>query len=93
MKINLMSKAILVIDMPESCEKCPCFQGYDILNAYCGKVEKIIPFEEENGFAKPDWCPLKELPEKEFNNLYLDEYSDGYDDGWNACLDKISKNE
>ena len=33
---------------------------------------------------KPEWCPLKELPEEEHSEYYLDEYCDGYDDGWNS---------
>ena len=58
-----MNKAFLVIDMPEACNTCPCFQGYDILNAYCGHLKKIIEFDDENGFINPDWCELKTMDE------------------------------
>lgn len=84
-----MSKAILVLDIFDTCVECPCFQGYDILNAYCGKTKKVIPFEEEKGFIKQDWCPLREIPKKNKENYYPDEYMDGYGDGWNACIDDM----
>ena len=38
---------------------------------------------------KPDWCPLRPMPEKIHNDNGYDEYSDGYDAGWNACIDAI----
>ena len=86
-----MSKAILVLDIFDTCVECPCFQGYDILNAYCGKTKKVIPFEEEKGFIKQDWCPLRKVPEKydiTFENADRD-YDGEYEYGWNACLDEI----
>lgn len=33
----------------------------------------------------PTWCPLKPLPHK----LQADWYTDGYKEGFNACLDEI----
>ena len=38
---------------------------------------------------KPDWCPLKEVPEEEHNDYKYDEYCDGYDDGWNGFRGRI----
>ena len=35
---------------------------------------------------KPEWCPLKELPEKQ-----EDLPTNIYREGWNACIDKILK--
>ena len=93
-----MPKAVLVMDMPESCKKCVFCRG---LNA-C-KLKKYLVGDRictiytvdkqimEGG--KPDWCPLRELPEK------MPELKSGYEDistsirrvGWNACLDAIAK--
>lgn len=93
-----MAKAVLVMDMPESCKKCVFCRG---LNA-C-KLKKYLAGDRictiytvdkqimEGG--KPDWCPLRELPEK------IPELKAGYEDistsirrvGWNACLDAIAK--
>ena len=52
-----MSKAILVIDMPESCDKCPLMFRHE--------EERCCMPEGRNSFTtKPSWCPLKPMPEK-----------------------------
>ena len=82
-----MSKAVLVMDMPEQvCQKCTlCYETED--DEYlCCAVGKLVPDGE-----KPDWCPLWELPEK------MPDLEHGYENveksiirtGWNACLDAI----
>ena len=73
-------KAILVIDyMPSSCVECPCIDvEFRMCKAYEG-------YEEPSIYHKPDWCPLRPLPEKiddEDNDLLI-----SY--GWNACIEKI----
>lgn len=84
-----MAKAVLVMDMPECCVDCCCgyFERYTKeLNLVCGATG-----EDANNVGKPDWCPLRELPEK------IPEFKSGYEDlgtsirrvGWNACLDEI----
>ena len=90
-----MSKAVLVMDMPSSCDKCPfCFDSYGQceLCAATGHLDKCgdMIYEEviKNG-NKPNWCPLKELPDETHNDEYMDEYCDGYDDGWNSLRKKI----
>lgn len=77
-----MSKAVLVIDMPESCYKCKLQEW---LNCKIVKGCHI-------GETRPDWCPMRPLPEK------IPEPKDGYEaievsikrDGWNACIDAIT---
>lgn len=92
-----MAKAILVMDMPESCDMCDFVDDmqpprYGEKTLYCG-----IPGMGEDVTdyiaCRPEFCPLRELPEKEHNNNGYDEYSDGYDAGWNACLNKILKTD
>ena len=42
--------------------------------------------------SKPDWCPLKPMPEKKEiygNNSYDLSYENAYTDGYNACIDEI----
>ena len=86
-----MAKAVLVMDMPECCVDCCCgyFERYTKeLNLVCGATG-----EDANNVGKPDWCPLRELPEK------IPEFKSGYENlgtsirrvGWNACLDEILK--
>ena len=84
-----MSKAVLVMNMPECCADCPCSffeRDNPILNLICGVTQ-----EDAYNVGKPDWCPLRELPEK------IPELKSGYEEvstsihrvGWNACLDEM----
>ena len=96
---KIMSKAVLVIDMPKSCGECPFCRG---LNE-C-KVKKYLVRDRlctiftvdaqimEGG--KPSWCPLRELPEKQDTIIYENDDWGTVDlktkgEGWNACLDDI----
>lgn len=83
-----MAKAVLIMDdMPECCADCCC--GYferdsKELNLICGATG-----EDANNVGKPDWCPLRELPEKKETNYYMNNKEKGIVEGWNACLDVI----
>lgn len=86
-----MSKAILVMDMPECCADCPCSffeRDNPKLNLICGPEG-----EEANNVGKPDWCPLRPMPEKVTETIDEEDigkdYSEGTMDGWNACIDAI----
>jgi hypothetical protein len=62
-----MPKAILELEMPENCWKCPCAQYYDTYGE-CGAIEYDIDSDfravlPENG-RRPD-CPLKPVEDKE----------------------------
>lgn len=81
-----MAKAVLVMDMPYDCTMCKFLDS----DEQCHAVDAENPWDTEPEKAKPDWCPLRELPEKK--ELYLSiNNQKGYCDGWNACLDKILK--
>lgn len=61
---------------------------------YATGVEELSLNSEE---AKSDWCPLRELPERE-EELPVEKYEFGglgkaFTSGWNACLDKIWKTD
>lgn len=89
-----MVKAVLIMDdMPECCADCCC--GYferdsKKLNLICGATG-----EDANNVGKPDWCPLRELPEKKVadKRLAISPLTEGqlndFEKGWNACLDAI----
>lgn len=89
-----MAKAVLVMDdMPECCAECACSyfeRGSKELNLICGATG-----EDANNVGKPDWCPLRELPEKKVadKRLAISPLTEGYlkdfEKGWNACLDAI----
>ena len=89
-----MSKSILVIDTPERCCQC-IFSGSD--GDYCCLKENMVSdsnmiSEEEYLNKKPDWCPLKDVPEKKSvpNGFMIGEMY-GEDIGWNNCIDEILK--
>lgn len=87
-------KAILVIDMPESCIDCK-FMKHGICLAY--KSERRMNDEEYYSCdeAKPSWCPLKPMPERVKENVMKgmpnEEWQQLYDEGWNDCIKEIEK--
>lgn len=86
-----MSEAVLVMNMPKSCNTCKFF---DSKYRYCDL--KGLPLKRKDGKygktkiskERANWCPLRELPEKED----LQEQDENYiwSEGWNACIDKIT---
>lgn len=89
-----MAKAVLVMDMPGSCFGCNFCHinssgGEDRCQAF--EVSRAVNSET---YEKPDWCPLRELPEKmKVCGRYPqpDGITPSYKIGWNACLDEILK--
>lgn len=99
-----MSKSVLVIDTPKTCVDCIFCQEYRTKNreyAYCyvtnGDSEndmKLINCIYGYRQSKPDWCPLKLLPEKKSTTAPVSNYEvqkNLFADGWNACLREITK--
>ena len=88
-----MTKAVLVMDdMPEACFECG-FCHFAFGEDRCQALESR-KVELEGG--KPDWCQLRQLPEKEETvhpqECYTNDYwSDEMKAGWNACLNEILK--
>lgn len=85
-----MDKAILVINMPESCDECPLFGNH--YSDLCCKAlnNRGINYPYPADFRQ-DWCPLKPLPEKYDMEctVYDRDYSGDYEHGYNACIDEI----
>lgn len=76
-------KAILVVDMPKSCEDCElCRDGYLCLRL--GEVDESV----ENGI-KDLRCPLKPMPSKRVPDGKETDQIYGCYVGWNACIDEI----
>lgn len=82
-----MSKGIILLDMPENCRDCKYF------GLTCKIIEEKCNRYNQDG--KPDWCPIKpipeKMPEKDYSPIEDKHYFDGYDDGWNHCLNNILK--
>lgn len=83
-----MSKACLVMDMPESCDVCDLREDSGI-SCYCG-IPGIGENVDDYITCRPDWCPLRPMPEKDMKSYFPDEWQDGYTSGWNACIEAIS---
>ena len=94
-----MSKAMLIMDMPKCCAECVLYalhnshislececRGTKIFNGYVNVYPKI---DRKLLNKKQDWCPLREVPEKESKSCCSDDYDDGYVDGYNTCIDEI----
>ena len=88
-----MSKAILVMDMPDSCMGCNflyCDAENNSESCQAREKSRIVDLENDD---KPDWCPLREMPEKlplqgDVSDLQkmLEEMRRV---SWNACIDAI----
>lgn len=90
-----MAKAVLVMDMPERCDKCllllkiPQKDGLALCLARpTNGQEEYNPKREKSW--RPDWCPLRKLPERK-KLTYTDLDADNKANGWNDCLDEILK--
>lgn len=85
-----MSKSLLVMKTPENCRSCMYIGTF---RYFC----RINCKDIEDASVKPDWCPLKPLPDKmKLTGVYGREYfqSNGkmpsYKIGWNDCIDEIT---
>lgn len=82
-----MAKAVLVMDMPDDCTMCK-FWNTDDDECYATGSEELSLGDCEK--TKPDWCPLRELPEKKERGV--GEHGERmFRAGFDACLDKILK--
>lgn len=88
-----MSKAVLIMDMPDCCSGCDVCLGPGF--SHDGYV-CCIPDEagnerayEDGDYSKPEWCPLRELPEKMPTYLCINNEK-GYCEGHNDCIDAIT---
>lgn len=84
-----MRKSVLVIDTPENCYSC-CLRHEPIRNLpFCAVKLKGI----KDSSVKPDWCPLRPLPEKTTIENDMTDYQCGMVDGRNQCIDEITGGE
>lgn len=96
-----MSKSVLVIDTPENCYNCPFgtsyfgeleYAGYCEL-ADCLDYDVTLMTEEHYDYeskSRPEWCPLKSLPEKMTGVVQTDHWN-SIKAGWNGCIDEITR--
>lgn len=80
-----MSKSVLVMDTPKYCALCALRSG--VLHPFCRVNNRDIT----DLSIRPDWCPLRPLPEKMTiprgaRNTDDLEYAAGY----NTCINEIT---
>ena len=90
-----MDKAVLVMNMPDSCLDCMfCYELDEGIEACCSitceekdnTLYKEINCEDGYCQNKSNWCPLRKLPEK---LKYGESIFNGNVKGWNDCLKEI----
>lgn len=89
-----MAKAILVVDMPESCADCQLADD-DPSGLYCMFTDDYYDGSDSSE-DRASFCPLRELPEKKETLVTLSCYPNGrwtedMKAGYNTCLDEILK--
>lgn len=82
-----MSKAILVIDMPRCCKECPLIIFYG--HGFCAKELRECSGKDKH-VRKPDWCPLRPMPEKAEKRKTDNVHDIIIKQGWNACIDELT---
>lgn len=78
-----MSKSVLVIDTPKYCALCALRSG--VHHPFCRVNNRDIT----DLSIRPDWCPLKPLPEKMTGVASTDHWN-SIKVGWNGCIDEIT---
>ena len=83
-----MSKSILVIDTPKCCRECPVCASY-AESAFSPREYWCSPMDNRDAEPedKPDWCPLKPVPEYEL--VWYDDEKSDWERGYNDCIDEI----
>ena len=80
-------KAILVLDMPNECDECPCLNRH----LWECRADKKRRSSDE----RPSWCPLKPMPSRKNNQesvmIGSIDMDIGYILGWNECLEELEK--
>ena len=81
-----MNKVILVMDDPMRCIDCPLAKYKHRGSWLCGIGNNAI---DVDSMVRPDWCPLKEAPERD-EVCRLLEWGAGYKSGWNDCVNYVT---
>lgn len=85
-----MSKAVLVIDIPDNCAACRLSAG-DGFHLICPFVKSFV---ESNISKRDDECPLRDILERKPPMRFIGEtpekprYTE-YNKGWNDCLKEL----
>ena len=89
-----MSKGYILVDVPEKCSQCSFWfaKATEPVEYRCMAKQRQL----ENLNGRPDWCPIRELPEEmEVCGKYPQPGKPvpSYRIGWNDCLKTIISNQ
>ena len=85
-----MAKAVLVMDMPETCCDCRfCRELHEGVEACCELEDEPndntqFRMIDDYCYHKPDWCPLRELPDEKCGA-----WTDGMIAAYNKYLSEV----
>lgn len=84
-------KGYILVDIPKDCYECD-FEVYDEImeENYCaayGSENGRMFMSSCNG--RPDWCPIREEPERRFEWVGTTDPEDWLGYGYNLCMDDI----
>ena len=94
----MSGKSLFVMDETENCVDCQFCYEHDegieaccIITRYPDNDGTYREMEKDYCQIKPNWCPLKPMPEKRKGTDYLGAIfqNPAFDYGWNACIDEI----
>ena len=91
-------KGIIVLDeVPKNCSKCMFNTGLNVCKIMkCIKAEKTVSIYTTDKQVleeiKPDWCPIKPMPERKMCTMSICISADEYNKrkGFNSCIDEIT---
>ena len=93
-----MEKVILVMNDPIYCANCPLITKARKPNTWVcgiphnnGNVDMVFEPIDIDSEARPDWCPLKPVPEEQL--IWYDDSSSDWERGYNSCLREIVGSE
>lgn len=86
-----MNKAILVMDMPNSCYGCMFhYETYDEENEVGEDICMALQGKTiDENIKKYSKCPLQPMPERSFTGKSEYYQWGDWEDGWNACIDQL----
>lgn len=84
-----MAKGIVIIGIPNCCAECSLVNIDEDLNLSCDATSLYIDVKKLN--SKPDWCPIKPIPDRKSEDFGQTIISAARGEGWNECLDEILK--
>lgn len=93
-------EGIIVVDKKDACLDCQfCREIQEGYEACCtlkidekdSELFKMI--DADYCQEVPNWCPIKQLPEKKSMDLGQTVINAARNEGWNACIDEILKGD